>query len=175
MGQIQQICAKNISNCDSSITDLKERTIKREYLKNKRSKKTYEQQCAVITETIQELKLQLPQDEDKQNQDVETNISIVDSFYKQETRNLSQRELDEITDQNVNNKSDGIKNRSKSLFIHNILPEIPPKSILKNREALQDQQKRNLQQQKRVRFSEKVFQKNKLLPKQTGYKIVSYI
>ncbi|CAK78887.1 unnamed protein product (macronuclear) [Paramecium tetraurelia] len=175
MGQMQQICAKNISNCDSSITDLRERTIKRECFKNKSSKKTYQQQCAVITETINELKLQLPQDEDKQNYDVETNISIVESIYKQETKNHSQRELDEITDLNANNKTDGIKNRSKSVFIHNILPEIPPKSILKNKEVIQDQEKRNSSQQKRVRFSEKLLQKYKLLPKQTGYKIVSYI
>ncbi|CAD8137600.1 unnamed protein product [Paramecium pentaurelia] len=174
MGQIQQICAKNLSNQDSSISDVRLHKLKREYFRDQSSKMTFDQ-STVITETLDELKLKLSQDEDKQNQDVETNISIVESFQKLETKNLSQRELDEITDLNVINKSDAIKSRSKSVFIRNILPEIPPKSILKNREILQDQEKRNFTQQKRVRFSIKELQKNKLLSKYNGYKKISYI
>ncbi|CAD8044243.1 unnamed protein product [Paramecium primaurelia] len=174
MGQIQQICAKKLSNCDSSISDIRQHKLKRECFRDQSSKMTFDQ-STVITETLDELKLKLSQDEDKYNQDVETNISIVESFQKLETKNLSQRELDEITDLNVINKSDGIKSRSKSVFIRNTLPEIPPKSILKNREIQQDQEKRNFTQQKRVRFSIKELQKNKLLSKYNGYKKISYI
>lgn len=61
------------------------------------------EQSTMITETLDELKFKLSQDEDKMNQDIETNISIVESFQKLETKNLSQRELDKITDFNVSN------------------------------------------------------------------------
>ncbi|CAD8139987.1 unnamed protein product [Paramecium octaurelia] len=174
MGQIQQICAKNIQQCDSSMTDLKQLVIKRECHKEGSSSVTLEQ-STLITETLEELKLKLSQDEDKLNQEVETTISMVESFQKLETKNLSQRELDKITDFNVINNSDGTKNRSKSVFIRNILSEIPPKSILKNKEMPQDQGKRNLQQQKRVRFSIKDLQKNKLQQKYNGYMKISYL
>ncbi|CAD8045768.1 unnamed protein product [Paramecium sonneborni] len=171
MGQIQQACATNIPQYKSSITDMKQLIIKRDCLKDNSSKVTFEQ-STVITETSDELKLKLSQDEDKQNQDVETNISGFESFQKLETKNLSQRELDEITDYNAINKSDRSKNRSKSVFIRNILSEIPPKSILKNKEILQEQEKRNFTQQKRVRFLE---QRNKLQSKYNGYKKISYV
>lgn len=109
------------------------------------SSKVILEQSTMITETLDEAKCKLSQDEDKMNQDVETNISIVESFQRLETKNLSQRELDKITEFNIINNSDGTKNRSKSVFIRNILSEIPPKSILKNKEMFQNQGKRNLQ------------------------------
>ncbi|CAD8047407.1 unnamed protein product [Paramecium sonneborni] len=174
MGQIQQICANNIPQSESSITDIKQLQIKRDCHKDNSSKVIFEQ-STVITETLDELQSKLSHDEDKQNQDLETNISIVESFQKLETKNLSQRELDQITDQNVNNNLDGTKNRSKSVFIRNILSEIPPKSILKNREMLQDQEKKHFTQQKRVRFSIKELHKNKFQQKYNGYKKISYI
>ncbi|CAK83268.1 unnamed protein product (macronuclear) [Paramecium tetraurelia] len=174
MGQIQQICAKNIQRCDSSMTDLKQLVIKRECHKEGSSRVTLEQ-STMITETLEELKLKLSQDEDKLNQEVETTISMVESFQKLETKHLSQRELDKITDFNVINNPDGTKNRSKSVIIRNIFSEITPKSILKNKELLQDQVKRNLQQQKRVRFSIKGLQKNKQQQKYNGYMKISYL
>ncbi|CAD8146371.1 unnamed protein product [Paramecium pentaurelia] len=174
MGQIQQICATNNQRCDSSVNDLRQLVIKRECLQEGSSRIILEQ-STTITETLEELKLKLSSDEDQQNQDVETNISIVESFQRLENKNLSQRELDKITDFNFINNSNGTKNRSKSVFIQNNLSEIPPKSILKNKTMLQDQVKRNLQQHKRVRFSIKELQKNKLQSKYKGYTKISYL